>query len=118
METACKRQALSKTRQATRRQWRAKKTIRNAVERGRPPEPRRPPYKLVPYRLIPAGGRVDAPRTRARRCYVEEDEAEKHRGLAAVEHGEEALARMPHEIGDRHFTREDESDGARKQADD
>jgi len=61
---------------------------------------------LVPYR-IPTERTVDAPGPCAREHEQQKDQAKQNRGVAAVKNGKEAAGGMCHEIGHRHFARED-----------
>src|SRR5882762_1574040 len=65
--------------------------------------------------LPPALG-IQAPRPRARGGEIEPDETEQDGGSPLIEHRPKALRCVAHEIRDRHFAREDESDGLREQA--
>src|SRR4029077_11229430 len=58
---------------------------------------------------------IDAPRASTDKDHIEEDEAIENGRIAAVERGKEGFRQMLREIGDRHVTREDESDRPRKE---
>ena len=64
----------------------------------------------------PAAGLVEAPDATASNKQVQEDEAIEDRRSAAVDRREKTARRVRHEMGDRHVARQDERDGAGKQA--
>src|SRR5216684_1267863 len=67
---------------------------------------------------IPFHRSIDAPGTGARGRQIEAGEAVHDRKRAAVDQRVEAFWRVNHEIGDRHFTRENEGRRPRQQAED
>jgi hypothetical protein len=60
---------------------------------------------------------IDTPRTGAGECQVEEGKTVEHLGFAAIEQREEAARGADHEIGHRHFARQDEGGRPGEQAD-
>src|ERR1700674_5415453 len=61
---------------------------------------------------------VDAPRTCARGRQIEAGETIQNRQRAAIDQRMKSLREVRDEIGERHFTGENEGDGLRPQADD
>ena len=61
--------------------------------------------------------RIDAVGPAARRRQIQTREAEQDRGRTVVDQRKEAVRKVPDEIGERHFTRQDEGDDPREQAD-
>ena len=68
-------------------------------------------------RLRPLPQRIDAPRTPAGECQIQEYEAEQHGLIAAVQQRNKAAVRVAEKIGERHQAGEHEGGAARVQAD-